>query len=127
MKDKKDLNWIAKLEQAIEKKYGKEAVQNPKSKWDDEKEKDYLEQIKKVSDRDQEKKEKAERVNKDGFLVSKKLLRKNSNRTCPVCSQYSFDKKDDLYMLKYECCWICYIQYVEDREERWKSGWRPNK
>mgnify|MGYP003122992503 CR=1 FL=1 len=20
----------------------------------------------------------------------------------------------------------CFIQYVEDREERWKSGWRPN-
>ena len=127
MKDKKALNWIAKLEQAIEKKYGKEAVQNPKSKWDDEKEKDYLEQIKKVSDRDQEKKEKAERVNKDGFLVSKKLLRKDSNRTCTVCNKYSFSTKDDLYMVKYECCFICYVDYVEDREERWNSGWRPNK
>ena len=30
-------------------------------------------------------------------------------------------------MIKYECCWTCNIQYVEGREERWRSGWRPNK
>ena len=38
---------------------------------------------------------------------------------------YSFESRDDVYMNKYECCHSCYIQYVEDREERWKAGWRP--
>ena len=127
MVKEKDLNYIAKLEQAIEKKYGKEAVQNPKAGWSDEKEKEYLEQIKKISSKEQHKKEKTDKVDKDGFLISKKLLTKRSERTCPTCNSYSFDKKDDLYMNKYECCWACYIQYVEGREERWKSGWRPNK
>ena len=126
MKSKKDLDWIAGLEKAIKKKYGEEAIQNPKSEWNEEKEKEYLEQLKKISVREDNKKDKAEKVDKDGFLVSKKLLRKDSNRTCPVCNQYSFDKKDDLYMIKYECCWSCYIQYIDGREARWKKGWRPN-
>ena len=30
---KKDLNYIAKLEQAIAKKYGEETIQNPRSTW----------------------------------------------------------------------------------------------
>ena len=43
---KKDLNQVAKIEQAIEKRWGKEAVENPASHWDEEKEKEYLEQLK---------------------------------------------------------------------------------
>jgi len=61
-----------------------------------------------------------------GFLVKAKKTRVEVDRTCPVCSSYSFSAKDDLYMLKFECCFNCYVQYVEGREERWKSGWRPN-
>ena len=34
------------LEQAIQKKYGDEAIQNPKKHWNREKEEDYLNQIK---------------------------------------------------------------------------------
>jgi len=124
---KKDLNYIAKLEHAIKKKYGKEAIKHPKAEWNEEKEKEYLEQVKKLSDKDKHNLEKVEKVDKDGFLINKKLLRRRSNRICPVCNNYSFDKKDDLYMIKYECCWTCYVQYVEDREERWISGWRPTK
>jgi len=126
MKTKKDLNYIVKLEQAIKKKYGKEAIQHPKANWDEDKEKEYLEQIKIISEKDKRKSEKVEKVEKEGFSVSKKLLKRESNRVCPVCENYSFNKKDDLYMIKYGCCWTCCIQYVEGREERWISGWRPN-
>ena len=42
----KDPNYAAKVEKAIAEKYGKEAVENPKSKWDDEKEKEYLAELK---------------------------------------------------------------------------------
>ncbi len=125
MKDKKDPDWIAGLERAIKKKYGEEAIQNPKSGWDEDKEKEYLEQLKRLSQKKDEKGD-SERIGKDGFLISKKLLRKDSDRTCPVCSSYSFDKKDDLYMTKYKCCSRCHVQYVEGREDRWKKGWRPN-
>ena len=42
MKPKKDLNYIAKVEKAIAKKYGNIAIQNPASFWDEEKEKKYI-------------------------------------------------------------------------------------
>ena len=29
-------------------------------------------------------------------------------------------------MNKYDCCFRCFLQYVDEREERWKSGWRPD-
>ena len=45
---KPDLNTIAKIEQAISKKYGPQTITNPKSGWTKEKELDYLEQIKRV-------------------------------------------------------------------------------
>ena len=44
---KKDTNDIAAIEKAISKKYGDEAIVNPKSLWDEDKEKDYIEQVKK--------------------------------------------------------------------------------
>ena len=127
MKKKKDPNFVAKIEQAIEKKYGKEAVQHPKANWDEIKEKEYLSQLKELTEKQNRKKEKAEKIEKDGFLISKKLLNKESNRVCEACDIYSFDLKDDVYMSKFSCCFRCYVQYVEDREERWTSGWRPNK
>jgi|TARA_R110000822_G_scaffold140831_4_gene278559 hypothetical protein len=123
---KKDWDELAKIEKAISKKYGKEAIQNPKANWSGEKEQEYLSQIKKLSKKETELYEKDEKVEVNGILVPRKLLNKESNRTCPVCDTYSFDVRDDVYMNKYDCCWECYIQWVEDREERWLSGWRPN-
>ena len=49
---KKDLNEIAKYENAISKKYGKEATQHPKADWDDEKEEDELEKVRFMVDHD---------------------------------------------------------------------------
>ena len=126
MKSPKDLNYIAKLEKAISKKYGPEAIENPRKYWDDEKEKEYLDQLRAMADKERVLEEKNEKVEVNGILVPKKLLNKESNRTCPVCGTYSFDVRDDVYMNKYDCCRLCYVKYVEDREERWLSGWRPN-
>ena len=42
----KNYNEIAKYEKAIKDKYGDEAIRNPKSGWDEEKEKSYLEELK---------------------------------------------------------------------------------
>ena len=45
----KDPNRIAAIEKAIAEKYGKETVENPRSKWNEEKEGEYLEQMSQIS------------------------------------------------------------------------------
>tara|TARA_Y100000361_G_scaffold99912_1_gene89715 strand:- start:1137 stop:1529 length:393 start_codon:yes stop_codon:yes gene_type:complete len=125
MSDK--LNKIAQYEVAISKKYGKEAIQHPKALWDDEKEKDYQEQIRDLYQKERRQEEKNEKLEIDGILISKKLFSKNSSRNCPVCDAYSFNLKDDVYMAKFDCCFKCYIQWVEGREGRWEEGWRPGE
>ena len=122
---KEDSNHIAKVEKAIAQKYGKEAIQNPKANWDEEKEKDYQEQLKKLSNKEKNIQEKSEKIETNGFFVSKKLFTRDIKRECPTCSNYSFKVVDDVYMAKFECCYECYIQYVEGREERWQKGSRP--
>lgn len=120
---KKDLNQIAKIEKAIKEKYGEEAIQNPKRTWDKEKEEKYLEELKAFYNR--KSRQKTTEVVGDIKIKTKKT-KSQVNRNCPVCGSYSFSLNDDLYMIKFDCCFKCYIQYVEHREERWKSGWRPN-
>ena len=120
--NKKDLNYIAGLEKAIKQKYGEEAVQNPSSNWTPEKEKEYLQQLKE----NKVKELAADRVEeREGFLFSAKLIKKDSKNVCDVCSNI-LKQQDMLYETKYECCRNCYVQYVENREERWKQGWRPD-
>ena len=120
---KKDLNDIAKIERAIKEKYGEDAIKNPKSSWDQEKEEKYLKDLKTFHiDNTRNKVVKQE----NGFIIKDKTKQKSINRHCPICNNYSLSSKDDLYMSKFECCFNCYIQYIEGRESRWKSGWRPN-
>ena len=119
----KDPNYPIKVEKAISKKYGEQTVQHPKKNWDDKKEKEYLSQMKEFYKSSYEE---SGEVEIDGVLVSKKLITRESNRTCPVCNTYSFKSNDDVYMSKFSCCEKCYIQWVEGREDRWKKGWRPN-
>ena len=85
---KQDWNKLATFEKAISKKYGEEAIQNPKANWDDKKEREYLEQIKKLSEKEYSLGDKDEKVQLNGILVPKKLLNRESNRTCPVCDKY---------------------------------------
>tara|TARA_B100000131_G_scaffold83910_1_gene80884 strand:- start:3437 stop:3814 length:378 start_codon:yes stop_codon:yes gene_type:complete len=123
---KKDPNSIAKLEKAISERYGEETIQHPKKNWNEQKERQYLEDLKKLyaSRREDETPDKVE-IN--GVFVASKLINNDSNRSCPVCNTYSYKSRDDVYMTKFDCCEKCYIQWVEGREERWKTGWRPNK
>ena len=94
--------------------------------WSEEREKEYLEQLKTLDKKHLEKEEQTEKVEINGVLVPKKLVSREIKRVCPTCKTYSFNLKDDVYMAKYECCAKCYIQYVENREERWLQGWRPD-
>ena len=122
MKKKKvDLNYIAALEKAITKKYGKEAIQNPAKDWTPEKEKEYLEEAKRIELLSAGNVTIEER---DGFLFSTKLFRKETKNICNVCFNV-LKERDMVYMTKYDCCKKCYVDYVEHREERWLNGWRP--
>jgi hypothetical protein len=120
----KDSNYAVKVEKAIAERYGEETVVHPKSQWDDDKEQEYLREL---QNNYRQGKSESEQIELDGVLISKELLNKESERSCPTCNTYSFKSVDDLYMTKFDCCFKCYIQYVEGREDRWKSGWRPNR
>jgi hypothetical protein len=120
----KDEEYIARLEKAIADKYGQETLQHPKANWTDEEERRYLAELKNNYRINVENIEKQE-IN--GVLISKELLNREMKRSCPVCNSYSFKSNDDVYMTKFECCSNCYVQWVEGREQRWKTGWRPNK
>ena len=117
-----DFNEIAKLEKAIGQKWGKETVANPKSWWNPQKEKEYLQQLKEMAKVQKPKKVKD---NVDGVLIEKKLLTKETLLYCPVCTKRLITVRDDIYANKYQCCEHCYIQHVECREQRWLEGWRP--
>jgi hypothetical protein len=122
----KDPNRIAAIEKAISQKYGAEAVQNPRANWDENKEKEYLAQMKELYNKIKSNDEARDKIDINGIKVSKKLLNKESLRNCPVCGSFPKRSMDDVCITKFECCSKCYLQYVEGREERWLKGWRPN-
>ncbi len=116
---------IAAIEKAISKKYGDETVQNPKSNWTPEKEKEYLEQMKSLYSKVKSTEETQEKVDINGIKVSKKLLNRESLRSCSICGSFPKKSMDDVCLIKFDCCSKCHLQYVEGREERWLKGWRP--
>lgn len=127
MEPKKSIEYLGKLEQAIKKQYGEEAVMNPRQSWNPEKEQEYQQQVKESAEKTFKIEENEDKIEKDGFFISKKLVNKKNIKNCPVCAKFQLNIQDDFYILKFECCSTCYIEYVEDREERWKNGWRPSK
>ena len=124
--NKKDPNYIAALERAVKEKYGELATMNPKYFWNQEKEREYVADTKETVKKQLTNEQSREKVDLGGILIPKKLISKNDNKDCTVCKQYSFSKEDNVYLNKFSTCKKCYVQYIEDREERWMSGWRPN-
>ena len=124
---KKDPNDIAAIEKAIAKRYGEEAIKNPRADWDEEKEKEYLQQMRELYARTTKNREREEKVDVNGIKVTKKLLNRESLKCCPVCGSFPKKSMDDVCLVKFDCCSNCYIKYVEGREDRWLTGWRPNE
>ena len=122
----KNPDRMAAIEKAISKKYGEEAIKNPRADWDEATEKEYLEQMKKLYEKVKTQEEYSEKVDVNGIKISKKLLNRESLKSCPVCGVFPKKSMDDVCLTKFDCCYKCYIQYVEGREERWLTGWRPN-
>ena len=108
---KKDYDFVAAVEVAIAEKYGKEAVQDFRSEWNPDKEKEYLDQLKKKNNKEN----------------TRKKRNSNDNRSCPVCKTYSFSSKDDLYMNRFQCCYLCYVDFVHQDPDKWAEGDRPTQ
>ena len=125
MKPKKTIEYLGKLEKAVKDQYGDEAIMNPRELWSKEKEEEYYKQIKESAEKEFNNEAETDRIEETGFLVSKKLINKGKSDGCPVCYKYLTNFKDSVYIIKFQCCNTCYIKYVENREERWKDGWRP--
>jgi hypothetical protein len=122
----KDLDTVAAFEKAIAEKYGKEAIQNPKANWDENKEEEYLQQMREFYQKTQQNEAWQEKIDVNGIKISKKLLNRESLKCCPICNSFARRSMDDVCLVKFDCCHHCYIQYVEHREERWLKGWRPD-
>ena len=122
----KDWDTLAAFEKAIAEKYGAEAIQNPKANWDETKEEEYLEQMREFYHKIQQNEVWQEKIDVNGIKISKKLLNRESLKCCPICDSFARRSMDDVCLVKFDCCYRCYIEYVEDREERWLKGWRPN-
>lgn len=124
MSKERDLNEIAAIEKTLSEEYGKDSIKNFKSEWDQAKEKEYLNQLKAYNKRANN--AETQRTTVNGIQISQKALEKKSERSCPVCKTYSFSGKDDLYMNRFKCCYNCYIDFVQGREDRWNEGYVPN-
>ena len=111
-----DPDFAIRLERAIKEKYGPETVVNPHSRWNKDKERKYLQELKELY---------AESTK--GVLISEKLFNLKEDKYCKVCDTYRPKLNNKIYFIKYDCCMHCYYDFVSDREERWLNGWRPNK
>ena len=114
----KDYDKIAKIEKAISKKYGKQTIINPKSLWTPAKEKRHIESAEKFY----QKSKKIKSIKRKALTHDEQV-----DHACPVCSAIFLTPRDQAYIVKFECCYECYIEYVEGRLSRWNSGWRPDK
>jgi len=123
----KDWDYIASLEKAIAKKYGEVAVKNPASEWNEEKENDYLEQLKEMRRQEADRITADNKIDVGGFFISEKLINRETNRQCPLCGVYSFKNRDELYMNKFKCCFGCYVKHIEGIEHNWENKWKRVK
>lgn len=46
---------------------------------------------------------------------------------CPVCGGMMFGSKCNQTYYDWGCCATCHVMFVEDREQRWRDGWRPTE
>lgn len=123
----RDPEYLDKVQKAISEKYGDETIQSLRANWTTAKEISYLKEIRRLSKQQIVEEDPEDKVEVDGVFIPKKLFIKETDRVCASCGEYSFNNQDDLYMTKFRCCWKCYVQYVEGREEKWLKQLTANE
>lgn len=43
---------------------------------------------------------------------------------CPICDFVMRDDPKVYY--RWGACMLCFVEFIEHREERWDAGWRPS-
>lgn len=124
---KNDPTYLAALEKAIKEKYGSATIKDFRSLWEEGKEKEYLEQLRSARLQEDKKTKCREEFILGEIKISRRRNIKKDDRTCPVCKTYSFSRRDDLYMNRFNTCYHCYCDFIEHNEDKWESGWRPSK
>lgn len=102
----KDPNSVAKLEKAIAEKYGPDAIVNPRSRWSEEDEISYQQQLSGSSANTQEIKTVEEE--RDGYNIEFGRLITAEQRVCSKCGIYSMNTRDSLYLNKFSLCYLCF-------------------
>lgn len=46
---------------------------------------------------------------------------------CPVCERIMKGSKSTNTYYDFGCCSDCFIEFVDGRVKKWKSGWRPDE
>lgn len=107
----KEIEKLEKLENYLIDKYGKEWTFNPEANVTPE-------TCKEVQDLILKKESEAESYRGN--------IRRVFEKECPVCESLLLNTEDHLSYLLHKACHRCFIEHIDGREERWKSGWRPN-
>jgi hypothetical protein len=45
---------------------------------------------------------------------------------CPQCQLLMKSNRSTNSYYDFGVCMLCFIQFIEGREERWRNGWRPS-
>lgn len=113
--DEKKANFLAALEREITKKYGEDAAKNIRSFWSDEKEEEYITQLKLEAEKETEYyRQKREQMGPDSLFTKRETL------ICEVCGEVSHGGVS-VYHDTYGCCKRCYLTYVVGEEDRWEQ------
>ena len=99
---KNDPTYLAALEKAIKEKYGSATIKDFRSLWEEGKEKEYLEQLRSARLQEDKKTKCREEIILGEIKISRRRNIKKDDRTCPVCKTYSFSRRDDLYMNRFD-------------------------
>lgn len=108
------------IDDIFEAKFGKFSTIDISSFWNVHKEEKYKEYIKNTKYKN------INFIDILGIKYSRNIFQKKS-KNCILCGKHNYRLVDMTSYDKYRTCSTCYVQYIEDREERWKNGWRPNK
>lgn len=109
--EKSDPNYLLKLENAIQAKYGEETILHPRANWSEEKEREYLKQLREAEEKKQHVLDAKEfSTTQDGFLISDRLEKRKADNICKNCHTRSLKRFDTIYLVKYGTCYSCFIK-----------------
>ena len=64
-------------------------------------------------------------INRNIVFIDK--TKSNDDFFCKICSYCLVTKNDFDSNKNYNCCYECFLKFVECRKKDWDNGWRPDK